>query len=102
MDKLTIKTDHKPRSVLRWHELTSKEHAEFDYIDTETKQGDAEFVRCRGGVYDLHDMERGFGNSEMPRELAGWDNYRSDSYFSGIVIHWADQGERVIVGRYYC
>lgn len=101
MDELVIKTNWQPRDILHWYELTDKERAEFDYIDTEQKQYEAEFMRYRGNCYDLHDMERGLGMSEMPQQFKEWDNYISDSFFSGILIKWVDNGERIIAARYY-
>lgn len=101
MSELKIITNHRPRELLRWYDLTDKERAEFDYIDTEQRQEEAEFVRYRGATYDLHDMERGLGMAKMPPQFSGWDNYASDSFFSGILIRWVDQGERVIMARYF-
>jgi hypothetical protein len=99
-DEIRIVTNNVPRNVLRWHELTDKQRAEFsDYIDTEAKQDEAEFMLYRGVVYDLHDMER---QSAMPEQFAKWDNYLSDSYFSGILIRWVDEGERVIAATWFC
>jgi hypothetical protein len=100
MGELKIRTNHQARDVLRWWDLSEKERAEFDYIDTEDKQSEAEFGRYRGWVYDLHDMERGWGQCAMPEQFKGWDNYRSDSYFSGILIRWRDEGEKVIFGTW--
>ena len=102
MSDLTIRTNNQPRAVLRWWDLTDNERAEFDYLDSDTRRDEAEFGRYRGVVYDLRDMERGFGMADMPRQFEGWDNYRSDSYFSGILIRWVDQGERVIFATYSC
>lgn len=101
MSELRIVTNHRPRDVLRWYDLTDKERAEFDYIDLEWKQDDAEFMRYLGSTYDLHDMERGMGGSSMPEQFKGWDDYLSDTFFSGILIRWVDNGERVIAGRFY-
>jgi hypothetical protein len=101
--ELKIRTNCQPRNVLRWWDLTDKERAEFDYIaeNDATTEG-AEFGRYRGVVYDLHDMERGFGGAAMPEQFEGWDNYQSDSYFSGILIRWVDNGDRVIFATYIC
>lgn len=94
--KLTIRTNHVPRDVLRWFDLSPKEQSEFDYLDSDDRRMEAEFVRYRGWVYDLHDMERGWGGTQMPEPFAGWDNYLSDSYFSGILIKWLNDGEQVV------
>jgi hypothetical protein len=95
-------TNNHSRDVLRWWDLSDKERTDLDYIDTEDKQDSAEFGRYKGVVYDLHDMERDCGcGGAMPTPFEAWDNYISDSFFSGILIRWIDDGERVIFGRYY-
>ena len=100
MSEVTIRTNNHVRSVLSWHDLTPKEQENFDYI-TESDRDTAEFGRYRGAVYDLHDMERGWGALAMPDFAKDWDNYLSDSFFSGILIRWVNGGEGVIFGRWY-
>lgn len=35
--------------------------------------------------------------------LRGWDGYRADAFFFGLVIRYTDDsGEQVIVGSYCC
>jgi hypothetical protein len=100
---ITIKTNKIPRKIIHWYELTDKERKDFNYLDTEQKQDEAEFMRYRGQVYNLHNMERGYGTSEIPAQFAPWDDYLSDSAFGGIggiVIKWVDRGSRVIVGTW--
>jgi hypothetical protein len=89
---ITIITNNVPRDVLYSHELPAKELAEFDYLDNPEE---ASFFRYKGEVYDLGEFMRGGG------ELSAWDGYQSDSYFSGILVKYAQDNERVIVGRYY-
>lgn len=97
MADLTIRTNRKPREPLYWHELTAKEQAEFDYLDTEERQSDAQFIRYRKWVYDLGEFMRVPPGAD---EMAKWDGYHSDSYFSGILIKWVDDNERVIIATY--
>lgn len=100
---VTITTNNVPRDVIPWYELTLKERDQFGYMDwraIEDGREYAEFFRFKGQLYDLNDMERLCGCG-MPHILSGWDNYISDSFFSGIVIKYRDNGERVIVGTYY-
>lgn len=101
MSDLVIITNHKPCSTLRWYNLTPREQAEFYYINDETRQDDAEFVRYRGKLYDLHDMKRGDGFSQ---QFKGWDNCQTDSFFSGILVKFVFDGEeytdQVIMGYY--
>jgi hypothetical protein len=101
---LQIITNRQPRDVLHWWELSATEQAEFEYIDTENKQSEADFVRYRGEVYDLKEFERapkGPASSPEGADLSAWDGIRSDTYFSGVLIRYCQDYERVIVGRYY-
>jgi len=105
MSNLTIRTNNRPRDALYWHELSPAEQAEFSYLDSEEKRESARFGRYRGQVYDLCDMERDLSlglSASMPAQFHGWDDFLSDSYFSGILIRWIDNCERVIFARYSC
>jgi hypothetical protein len=94
-DKLTIRTNRKPRDILSWHELSDKERKEFDYLDTEDKQADAQFARYRNWVYDLGEFMR------APDSLKPWDGCASDSYFSGTLVRFVDDNERVVMATYF-
>lgn len=94
----TIITNYVPRDVVDAYELTSAERAEFDYLDwdaIERGEDSASFFRYKGRVYDLGEFERATGP-----ELAGWDGMRADSFFSGLVVRYVDEFERVIVGLF--
>jgi hypothetical protein len=93
---MKICTNHVPRPLLCWHDLTAAEQAEFDYLDNERRRESASFFRYRGTVYDLGDMQR------APTPLRDWSGYHSDSYFSGIVFKFARSDDEVIVGTYIC
>jgi len=100
--ELTIITNHVPRDVVEAWELTPAERAEFDYMDwsaIEAGADSASFVRYRGELYDLAEFERWDNPSSLTRQ--GWDGFRSDSFFSGVLVRYCDDFERVIVGRYY-
>lgn len=88
---MQIKCNGKPRPLLSWYELTDKEQAEFDF----TGKQDAEFFRYKGGVYTLGDFSR------CPESLTsyGWQGYLSDSFFSGVVLKYAETGD-VVVGTF--
>lgn len=93
---LKIITNNQPREILSWYDLTEKEQKEFDYLDTDEKQGFANFVRYHNWVYDIGEFM-----SASHDEFKIWDGYSSDTYFSGILIRYVDDNERVIMGRYY-
>lgn len=97
---MTIKTNNRPRDVIRWWDLSDKERKEFDYLDSEDRQADAEFFRYRGEVYDLGEFQI------IPRNCnwAGcekWSGYLSDSFFSGILIRYANDYEQVICATFF-
>jgi hypothetical protein len=104
-DTLTIVTNNVPRNLLYWYELTAKEQAEFDYLDTENKRNDAEFVRYNGWTYDLAEFMACPSSDRATPQMrdAGfhkWSGYHSDSFFSGILVRYVDNFERVVMGRY--
>jgi hypothetical protein len=103
--EITIKTNHTPRELLMWHELTDAERATLDYVNPEERGTD--FFRYRGEVYDMCEFST---TRTLPTDhpLKRWDGFQSDSYFSAVVIrHPFDPTcgrngsfdyERVIVG----
>lgn len=95
---LTIKTDHKARELLARYELPMKAQSDFDYMSDDDASS-PRIVAYKGQFYDVYESMR-VPNDEW-NQLSLWDGYQSDSYFSGIVIKFVDNCERVIVGRYY-
>lgn len=100
-----IITNNVPRDVIDAWELNIDEIAEFDYLDwvaIRDGRDSASFFRYKG---ELHDLGEFFTTSELSRgaghhDLSDWDGYQSDSFFSGLVIRYVDDFERVVVGRY--
>lgn len=123
-NKLTIKTNNIPRALVQPWELSKAELKEFDYLldnpesldDSELEQAwmnsGAQFIRYKGELHDLSEFVRivppggksvGFEHHDVSGHFNGWHGIRTDSYFSGLLVRWADDsGESVIVGRYYC
>lgn len=98
-----IVTNNKPRDVIRDYELTAAERAEFDYINwPAVEQGTAShsFVRYRGELYDLGEFMH-VDYHMLRSTFAKWDGYKPDSFFSGMLIRYVDDYERVIIGTYY-
>ena len=93
-DTMTIKTNNVPRDVLYWYELTDAERAEFYYLDSDDAQCSASFFRHRGNVHDLGEF--------MISPVKGWDGYHPDSHFSGMLVKYVQNCERVIVATCYC
>lgn len=99
----TVITNGHERPMLRWDQLTDTERERFDYIDTEQRQEEAEFVRYRGWTFDVNDTE---GLAPDDLRALGWDVWLTDSFFSATVFchhdkdgHYLD--ESIIVGRVY-
>lgn len=99
---IEVITNHVPRDVVEAWELTPAERLEFDYLpweDIDNGNASASFVRYMGETYDLGEFT---GTAGLPGDwlLDRWDGYLSDSFFSGVVVRYVEQCERVIVGRW--
>ena len=95
----TITTNNVPRDVIYAHELTTDERAQFDYLDwdaIEDGRDSASFFRYRGELYDLSEFMV-WDNPVSPTR-GRWDGFRSDSFFSGLVVRYVDDCEHVVVG----
>jgi len=104
---MKVRSNHHWRNLLYGYELTETERAEFDYLDW-TEDGDAQshdFFRYRGLVYDTSEFME-YPDSANQRldpdfaEFAKWNGYQSDSFFSGIVIRYSCDFERIQIGTY--
>jgi hypothetical protein len=93
---LEITTNNVPRDILDSYELTAKEREEFDYLDwdkLERGEDSASFVRYKRWVYHLGDI--------MLSPIPGWDGIAHDSFFSGVLFRYVDNGERIVCATYY-
>ena len=96
---MKIITNNVPRDVIEAYELTPDERDEFGYLDwqaIEEGRDSASFVRYRGELYDLSEFMV-WDNPASPTRQR-WDGFRSDSYFSGLVVRYCDDYERVVIG----
>lgn len=104
MADVRVVTNNVPRDVIDAYQLTLTERTEFDYINwagIDAGTDSASFFRYRGTVYDLGEFSADYGitrGAGLPEHLSHWDGYRSDSFFSAIVVRYVDDCERVIVG----
>jgi hypothetical protein len=109
VNTLTIITNNVPRLVVDAYDLAPVDRAGFDYLDWDAidrGEDSREFFRYRGQLYDMGDLDGHTGGLPADSPLRAWDGYQSDSFFSGIVVRFARDGDtpdwdRVIVGRYY-
>lgn len=99
-----IITNNRPRDILDAWELTPKEREQFDYLDWEAiEKGEdsASFFRYKGELHDLGEFSTDYGitrGTGLSGNLAGWDAYRSDSFFSALVVRLVNDNEQVVVG----
>ena len=93
---MEIKTNNQPRAILYGYELPEKAKEDFDYYSAD-ELDTVSFFKFKGQFYDLGD----FMATRNLDAFDGWHGYRSDSFFSGVVIKLLDDGESVIVGTYY-
>lgn len=92
---MEIRTNNVPRFTVDWYDLTEKERAQFDYLDSDTAKG---FFRYRRITYDIGEFVR--AETLFP----DWHGFAPDSCFSGVVIRFPERGidnESVIVGMYF-
>ena len=99
---VTIKTNNQARNLFYGYNFTPAECAEhrieFNYL-SEQEFLDNSFFKYRGEIFSLDNFVSLSSLNSQPFE--GWDGYHGDSYFSGTIIKLANDGESVIVGRYY-
>ena len=98
MTDLKIKTDHKWRNLLYGYELPQKVRKDFDYL-TDEEYATRNFPKYRGYYYDVGEFERIPELAEAP--MKQWHGYQSDSYFSGILIRFSEDGEQYQIATYF-
>ena len=98
--QITIKTDHKWKEFLSWHDLTEKQKADFDWLEDEEAQASACFVKRRGRVYCLDEIMT--IDRHSPLHVDGWHGIAHDGFFSGIVVKLSRDGEQYKIGYYDC
>lgn len=104
-DTITIICNGVPRDIVDGWETTAAERAELDYVDWDAvERGEDSFsgFRYLGELYDLSDIPAVDRRDGFESPFQGWDGVMSDSFFSGIVVRYCDDDERVIVGRFFC
>ena len=93
---VTIKTNRNWRDLVYRSDVPPAILAsQFDYLGEDDASNG--FFCYRGHWYHTSDFMR----VERNAELACWDGYAGDSYFSGVVIKLSRDGERYRVGTYF-
>lgn len=104
MSAVTIKTNRVPRDVVNFWEFSAKEQAELinEYSGTGNPKEfceEAMWCRFKGQILCISEFMRIQHNPDS--DFSEWDGYDSDSFFSGHVCRFVDNGERVVIGTYY-
>lgn len=99
MNKITIRTNNHWRELLHGFELDPKHRSEFDYLSDDEYESQ-NFIKYQDIVYSLDQFMR---TDCLPQDnpLSKWGGYLSDSFFSGVVIRFSDDLERVQVGTFF-
>lgn len=101
---MKIKTNNIPRHLVYGYELTEKEAADFDYLNPD-ELNEREFVRYKGQVYAMGEFMRIDKTVAPHPQREGWEDwhgYSSDSFFSGVLVRFSNDGESVVMGTYFC
>lgn len=95
-----ITSNYHVREAISGSVLPETIRKQFDYISDEEWEWH-DFVKYRGEWYDLNDVERAPDNLRA----MGWDDFVSDSFWSGIAFRYFDKEghnlDGVIVGSVY-
>jgi len=83
-NEATITTSNRWREALCWSDLTPKEQADFDWLETPEQQAEASFLRAYGMTSCLGEVTR------WPHH--GWDGVYDDTMFSGVLFKCSEDG----------
>lgn len=93
---MEIRTNNVPRFTVDGFNVPADVRADFDYVDWEAVDAgtdSATFVQYLGRWLDIGE----FMVTDIPR----WDGIDIDTYFSGTLIRFVDNGDAVVMGRVY-
>lgn len=107
MTNIKIHTNNQPRPLVSVNEIPIEFRDEFDYIYDKDQQS---LVKYKDYWYDAYDTQKihvGTGDPfgmvvDKGSPFADWHAITSESFFSGVLFRFLDDGERVVVGSYYC
>ncbi len=100
---MNITTNNVPRELKYLSDFSASDQAkirsQYDWMDSDDLEYNYGFFKYCGHIYHLQDFLR--VADEATGDLAGWDGYASDTYFSGTLIKLVDDDcDHVIVGYY--
>tara|TARA_R110000772_G_scaffold68730_4_gene152299 strand:+ start:2858 stop:3148 length:291 start_codon:yes stop_codon:yes gene_type:complete len=93
---LTIQTNNHYRETIDWFDIPDKVKPDFDYLDDPEQ---ANFFKYRGRYYELGQFMRIEHHPDTA--FSSWDDYHSDSAFSGILVKYSSCGDGIKCATYY-
>ena len=100
-NQTVVTTNGHARNIICWWDLSDKERAELKYV-TEDAQDWWQGFRYKGWVYNLGEFTS-LSAMGCPKSLKkDWHGIKTETFFSGIVVRYANDYESVIVGSYCC
>jgi len=93
--KLTIITNNQERDFKYGDEVPKETLDWYDWLDEDAKFDG--WIQYKNHWYHTSDFMR------VPPGMTGfegWDGYKGDSYFSGTLVKFADDGETYKIGTY--
>lgn len=94
---MAIITNYQPRPTFSWWDLSDKEKAKLDWLETEEEQCSVVFFRYRRQVYCLDE----FVTPNSPHHL-DWDGVAPETFYSGVIVKYIHGlNDEIIVGYYY-
>lgn len=104
--KLEIKTNNRVRPLVTFNELPESVRSDFDYCKAKDTPF---FVKVLNHWYDAFDTQRITTEGSYPMgwavhvekesPFAGWNAVTSETYWSGVLFKFKDEG--VVVGCYF-
>jgi len=99
--KVQVTTNNHDRQFLFGYEVPEEVKAEYDWLDDDSKHDN--WIKFKGHHYHVADfmaVNNIVHNPNPPEWQEGWDGYRSDSFFSGVVIKISDDNETYRIGTF--
>ncbi len=101
MSDLFIKTNNHEYELKYFFDMPKKWRKEFDYVE-ECDYYSPRFFRYKKVWYDSNEFMYIDPLEFSDHPFKDWDGYRSDSFFSGVLIRFAkDDYDSVIVATYF-
>ena len=91
----TKKISGQPQQIKYDYEVPKKVLDDYDWLDEDDKA--IGWIKHRKRWYHLSDFMRADKDSPM---FPKWDGYHSDSFFSGVLVKFTDDGDGVYIRTY--